>query len=354
MNNPEQEKGLNPLEKIKDLANSAANSLTSVPFKKIAVYGSTAVIGAFSANEIASTNQAEARIPIDSEDNMAMVGTVTVKETVTKEDGDKDTTIQVSKNSRGKTKKTFYDGYEAAMKNSKEYRTIIQKATCDDPVTVKYRIPFVLDYNKPTPIRTTLKYDPRVCYDLPGIKRSKSPSYSRVFKKEPYTINNIALSEKYTTGTFEGDSVYAEEELNGKKNPLRDTSRYKGSIKLKPKKSKTITLSANLDQCFRWPTPNTPGEARDLEAYTGFDKKPDAYECTPATLSLSYKGFIRSKGYRLKGSSKSVKWYSSAPGGLSIGRIKIDSPPPIDVAEPSSPAAITSPTGETGPTGPTA
>lgn len=220
-----------------------------------------------------------------------------------------------------KAKKTAYD----AFGSPEGERKIIQRATDNDPITVKYVLPFVYNYGEPTPVKIRIKYDAKSKFVYSGVKRTKAPTYKKVFRKKSVLLRNMSLAEGYTTGRFLDDSNLHSQSTG---DVLEDVHRIK-SLRIRPNKSKAFVTMVNIDQCHKWPTISNLNEARFLKSSTGFDSQPADYPCLPPDLSFSYDGFIKARGYRPKNtrSKKKPTWESEFKGTFFLSRIKVANPP---------------------------
>lgn len=217
---------------------------------------------------------------------------------------------------RAKAKQVVYDAYGASLNTPP---TIVQKRTTNDPITATYKFPFGYAVGVPTPALVELKYDAKTKFKYSGIKESKAPTFSKVYRKNPIKLKNMYLTEFYTTGNMDEDTA----RLHNATTPAQEKNSFK-DIKLYPNKTKKINTVVTIDQCNPWPTPTTDFERQYLVRATGFESQPAGDSpCLPVKLAFHYDGSISARGYKPKGTNRSVKWQHEMPGDLQINRVKV-------------------------------
>lgn len=300
MNSPEIDQTPGFLDRIRDFASNTVDRLTSISNKEIAAYGAAAVTSFFGSAEIAQNNQAEARTPIDS-GNPAMVGTVTVKNTVTKKDGDTSTTVEISRQKYDPFPDDDYvpTGLFTAMNGSKNPSTTTYKGGKFNPLDVKFTMPDAYGCNVETSGKVPFKYNANKKYKIPG-----RPTHKKTFGKKPLIVNG-QLMTTFSTGDIAKDQAIIDQASNGPSS-LSKIKKLK-QLKVRPNKTGTRDLAINMDQCYPL------AEA----TYADYDKhKAAGYKYVPPTLRLEYVAKIKNK-------KRGVSYSSEVRGNFEMVDINI-------------------------------
>lgn len=229
-------------ENIRDFASNAAERLSNIPGRKIATYGSVAVVAVFGAKEIASATQAEARNPVDPGDDVAMIGAVTVKETVGRPDGGKDTTVEVSRVKYDPFPDDDDDapsGIYTAMNGSKEASTTEYRANKYNPLDIKFKFA-----------------DAYGC----GVEKKASVSFLYKLKTKVYKIGQMKkrfgkrsfrTKMNFETNTSTGDEARDDQIIDQDPHniPFYKNKQLK-SLKNRPNRNSTREIPVKLDPCY--------------------------------------------------------------------------------------------------------
>ncbi|MBI5357445.1 hypothetical protein HZB74_01205 [Candidatus Saccharibacteria bacterium] len=307
MNESELEKNPGFLGRLRDFASDTVDRLAGVPKSRMAVYGAAGVAAFFANSEMNSNNQAEARTPIDDgSGRVTLVGTVTVKDTLTTKDGNKHTAVTISRETFDPYPDDDYKptGVYTAINGSIKPSTTKEKGGKFNPLDVNYTLPDAYGCGIPAPSGLTFKYNGNK-----KLKVSGRPTHKKIFGKKKFEVRarmGITSSPGDEQKVIELRRIA---DQNGEPDPLSKIERLK-LLRVKPNRSATRKYKINMDKCY----PISEATAPEYDKY-----KQLGYEFVPTEIYIEYVAKIRNK-------KNGLIYESEQRGSFPLNEVRIYNP----------------------------